>query len=334
MHFSIRDDRGREIGSGDDLEALKKRHRARVESSAARQVESFGDRDLEGFPDFEIPHTKRNRQGGLNVVVYPALKLREEGGAVSVDLTAMPTALDQRREHVRAVTHLVTQALGSDSVQVLSSLPNPTKLAISQSSYGSAKALLADASLAATAELISRTESNGLVFTKPEFDALVDVVRAEHADLSRTLVLAAIDALAVHAKLQRAVSKVSSLAVLQQLTQIREHADALTSGRFISRTPTNIVPEIPRYLKADLHRIEKMQDNPARDAQLAWQLEDLAGMFEKAKQKLSAEALESEQAREIPWMLEELRVSLFAQQLGTRYTVSEKRVRRAVADLG
>ena len=76
-----------------------------------------------------------------------------------------------------------------------------------------------------------------------------------------------------------------------------------------------------------------MQDNPARDAQLAWQIEDLAGMFEKAKSKISAETLESEEAREIPWMLEELRVSFFAQQLGTRYTVSEKRVRRAIADL-
>ena len=333
MHFSVRDDRGREIGSGDDLHALKKAHRARVESSAARQAESFGDRDLDGFPDFEIPRTKRNRQGGLNVVVYPALKLREDSGGVSVDLTAMPTALDQRREHVRAVTHLVTETLGSNSAQVLGSLPNPTKLAISQSSYGSAKALLSDAALAASAELISRTENGGLVWTKAEFDALVEAVRAEHAGLSRTLVLAAVDALALHAKLQRAVSKVSSLSVLQQLTQIREHADSLTSGRFISRTPAHIVPEIPRYLKADIHRIEKMQDNPARDAQLAWQIEDLAGMFEKAKSKISAETLESEEAREIPWMLEELRVSFFAQQLGTRYTVSEKRVRRAIADL-
>lgn len=333
MHFSVRDDRGREIGSGDDLLALKKAHRARVESSAARQAESFGDRDLDGFPDFEIPRTKRNRQGGLNVVVYPALKLREDSGGVSVDLTAMPTALDQRREHVRAVTHLVTETLGSNSAQVLGSLPNPTKLAISQSSYGSAKALLSDAALAASAELISRTENGGLVWTKAEFDALVEAVRAEHAGLSRTLVLAAVDALALHAKLQRAISKVSSLSVLQQLTQIREHADSLTSGRFISRTPAHIVPEIPRYLKADIHRIEKMQDNPARDAQLAWQIEDLAGMFEKAKSKLSTEALESDEAREIPWMLEELRVSFFAQQLGTRYTVSEKRVRRAIADL-
>lgn len=333
MHFRIVDERGRVIGGGDDLEALKKTHRSRVVSSAAREAESFGEKDLEDFPEAEIPRTRRNRSHGLNVVVYPGLKVGTREGREVIDMTAMPSATDQQREHTHAVTVLVEREMSTESVQALQSLPNPTKVAIAQSSYGSAKALLADASLAATHDLVHRTEARGMVFTRAQFDALVRTVREDHAELTRTLVLAAVQALATHAQVHKALTKVTSLSVLHQLTQIRDHAAGLVEGRFVSRTPAHILPELPRYLKADIARVDSMQKNPARDAQHAWQIQDLEHLWVAAKTRLSAEVLDSDAAKEIPWMLEELRVSLYAQQLGTRYTVSDKRVRKAIAEL-
>lgn len=333
MHFRIVDERGRTIGSGDDLAALKKTHRSRVETSAARQAESFGEKNLEEFPEADIPKSRWNRSNGLNVVVYPALKIVNRDGTTRIDMTAMPSAQDQTREHTRAVELLVDREMSGESIQVLQSLPNPTKVAISQSAYGNAKALLADSSLAATAELIRRSDSRGLVFTRAEFDALVEHVRGGHAALTRILVLAAVDALAAHAKLTKALSKVTSLSVLQQLTAIRDHAAGLVVDRFVSRTPAPIVPELARYIDASRIRLDSMNNNPARDAQNAWHVQDLTQLWEQTRRSLPDDVLATEEAREIPWMLEELRVSFFAQQLGTRYTVSEKRVRKAISDL-
>ena len=345
MHFAVVDARGRTVGQGDDLAELKRRLKQRVSATAARQAESFGQQGLTAFPAEPIPTTHRTRDGAVNVVVYPSLRLvpaaakaKKTGtkGAASVDridLTALPSAEDQAREHPRAVIHLIDRLMRTDTQQVLAGLPNPTKMAITQSSYGSAQALLADASLAATAHLVRRSPSGGAVFTPEEFTALVEQVRAEHAELARSLVLAAIDAVAVHARVQKAIGRVSSLAVLQQITQLRDHAAQLVGPRFISRTPARWLPHLARYEKAALHRVEAMQNNPHRDAQSQWEITDLQNYWNSVKRTLPAAVKATEAAEDIDWLIEELRVSLFAQQLGTAQTVSDKRIRRAIADL-
>ena len=80
-------------------------------------------------------------------------------------------------------------------------------------------------------------------------------------------------------------------------------------------------------------RLDKLQENPRRDEQLAWQVEAVTQHWEQARARLSPRRRAQADAREIDWMIEELRVSLFAQTLGTRYTVSDKRIRRAIAEL-
>lgn len=352
MHFTVVDQRGRTVGQGDDLSELKERLKQRVTATAAQQADAFGQQNLDAFPAEPIPTTRRTRDGAVNVVVYPSLRVVPSGGgsaqgagaghkgaagaaqaAERIDLTALPSAEDQAREHPRAVIHLIDQLMRTDTQQVLAGLPNPTKMAIAQSSYGSAQALLADASLAATAHQVRRSPSGGAVFTPDAFAQLVEQVRAEHAELARTLVLAAIDAVAAHAQVQKAIGRVNSLAVLQQITQLRDHAAALVGPRFISRTPARWLPHLARFEKAALHRVESMQNNPHRDAQHQWEITDLANYWDGVKRTLPAAVRESEAAEDIDWLIEELRVSLFAQQLGTSQTVSDKRIRRAIADL-
>ncbi len=347
MHFTVVDAHGRTVGQGDDLAELKQRLKQRVNATAAQQAETFGQQRLTTFPTEPIPTTHRTRDGAMNVVVYPSLRIVPEratapghtrgqsdpASAVRIDLVALPSAPDQAREHPRAVIHLVDRLMRTDSQQLLAGLPNPTRMAITQSSYGSAQALLADASLAATAHLVRAAPSGGAVFTPEAFTALVDQVRAEHAELARTLVLAAIDAIAAHGQLQKAIGRVNSLAVLQQITQLRDHAAQLVGPRFISRTPARWLPHLARYEKAALHRVETMQNNPHRDAQHQWEITNLQNYWESVQRTLPAEVRATDAAENIDWLIEELRVSLFAQQLGTAQTVSDTRIRRAIADL-
>ncbi|MGP9538952.1 ATP-dependent RNA helicase HrpA [Brachybacterium sp. AOP43-C2-M15] len=331
MHFRVVDDKGAQIGAGDDLEALKERLKKRVDASVSAQADDLAQKDLPGFPAQGVPSVHESVVGGLKVTGYPALVARRagDGRLERVDLAVLATADEQALSHREGVIALLDREIGTDLSGVLNSLPNPTKLAVSGSEYASTAALLADASRAATVHLVGQAD----VRTRKDYDALLDRVRAEHDVLAAQAVKDAASALAVSATLHRELSRATSLAVLSHLTQIREHAASLLGDGFVSRTGVEHLPDLSRYLRADLQRLEKLPENPRRDEQWAWQIRDLEQHWATQRAKLSARRRSEPAAREIDWMLEELRVSLFAQTLGTRQTVSDKRVRKAIAEL-
>ena len=332
MHFRVVDAKGRQIGSGDSLADLKARLKQRVEASVSSRGDDLARTDLRSFPEDGVPRVHESTAGGLKVTGYPALVARrDKDGTVSrIDLAVLATADEQSLAHRAGLIALIDREVGTDLSGVLNSLPNPTKLAVAGSDYPSTAALLADASRAATAHLVGE----GTARTRAEYDALLEQVRARHDALAAQAVKDAAGALAVHGRLQKEVSRASSLAILNTLTAIREHAASLLGDGFISRTGLDHLGDLRRYLEADLVRLDKLQRNPRRDDQLAWQIDDITRYWEGVRAKLSARRLAEPDAGEIPWMLEELRVSLFAQTLGTKYTVSDKRIRKAIAELG
>ncbi|HJG92147.1 MAG TPA: ATP-dependent RNA helicase HrpA [Brachybacterium massiliense] len=332
MHFRVVDDRGRQIGAGDDLEQLKGRLKKRVDASVSSQADELAQKDLETFPSTGVPAVHESTVGGLKVTGYPALLARrgKDGRLERVDLAILATADEQVLAHREGVIALVDREIGTDLSGVLNALPNPTKLAVSGSDYASTAALLADASRAATVHLVGEAQ----IRTRAEYETLLHSVRAQHDELAAQAVKNAASALAMGTKLHRELGRATSLAVLSHLTQIREHAASLLGDGFISRTGIEHLPELSRYLEADLRRLEKLPENPRRDEQLAWQIGDIEQFWASRKAKLSARARASGAAREIDWLLEELRVSLFAQTLGTKQTVSDKRIRKAINELG
>jgi ATP-dependent helicase HrpA len=332
MHFRVVDGKGKQIGSGDDLEALKTRLKQRVDASVTTQAEDVTRKDLQDFPAEGIPAVHQGAVGGMTVTGYPALVVRSgrDGQEPPVDLKVLATADEQALAHPRGVVALVDRQMSADLQEVLNSLPNPTKIAVAQSPYGSSAALLADASRAATADLVGDARA---IRSRDQFDQALERVRSRHTEVAGRAVREAASALAEHARVTKAVSKVSSLAILDRLTEIRDHADSLVAGRFISRVGIAHLGDLVRYLKADGIRLDKLQENPDRDARLDWQVRDLVQYWDTAKGTLSAARRAAPDAERIPWLLEELRVSLFAQTLGTRETVSDKRIRSAISEL-
>ena len=93
---------------------------------------------------------------------------------------------------------------------------------------------------------------------------------------------------------------------------------------FVSEVGADRLPHLTRYLKAARHRLVKAAENPQRDADLAWQVQDVEAAYDDAVEK-------GLPVDDIRWQLEELRVSLFAQQLGTPAPVSTTRIKKALA---
>ncbi|MDO5662326.1 MAG: DUF3418 domain-containing protein, partial [Brachybacterium sp.] len=335
MHFRVVDQTGRQIGVGDDLAELQKRLAARIRTTVADQGESLARRDVREFPADGVPRVHESTTHGVKVTGYPALVTRRaaDGTVDRIDLQVLASADEQTARHAEGITAMIDRELDPNLSAVLASLPNPTKMAVASSPYPTTHALLADASRAATEHLLAEAGDPAEVRTVEQYRRALEHVRVNHRERAAQAVRDAAAALAGGARLQREVGRVSSLAVLQQLTQIRDHAAGLLGEQFISRTGIDHLADLERYLRAAEVRLEKLQQNPQRDQQLAWQVADLEQLWERERGRLTAAQRRTAEAAEIPWMLEELRVGLFAQAIGTRYPVSDKRIRRAIAAL-
>jgi len=110
---------------------------------------------------------------------------------------------------------------------------------------------------------------------------------------------------------------------------IRTQLEFLLHGEFIRDTPYERLQHVPRYLKAINLRIEKLRGNPARDAQCMAQLQPLLQALQKFRQAQQHDP----RVDEFAWLLQELRVSLFAQELKTPVIVSVKRLEKMLAAL-
>jgi ATP-dependent helicase HrpA len=117
----------------------------------------------------------------------------------------------------------------------------------------------------------------------------------------------------------------------QAQQDIRHQCEALLGQEWVACTPYERMQHLPRYLKAVNVRLEKLRANPARDAQLLAQLVPLQQQWQR---KLSAQYGEPDtRVEDLGWMLQELRVSLFAQELKTPVIVSVKRLQKILEGL-
>ena len=133
------------------------------------------------------------------------------------------------------------------------------------------------------------------------------------------------------------VRAATSLALLATVTDVRDQVARLTGEGFVGRAGAARLPHLVRYLRAARHRLTRAAADPARDTSLAWQVRELED--EHRATVAAARTVRHDPGRdarhaEAGWMIEELRVSLFAQQLGTAHPVSAKRIRSTLAAAG
>jgi ATP-dependent helicase HrpA len=201
------------------------------------------------------------------------------------------------------------------------------KLALGTSPYASVPALLADARLASVGELVRRS-ATGPVRDAAGFAALCDRVRADNADLMREVVRLAAAVLTGHRSVQTDLPRVAAVSPAAGADLSEQLANLVFAG-FLAATPYEHLLDLPRYLQAARTRVDTLLTSPARDAApLA-----VVSRCEDAYAELCAAAPPGrlpDFVEDVGWLLEELRVSLFAQPLRTKVPVSEKRVMTAV----
>ncbi|WEV73565.1 DUF3418 domain-containing protein [Bifidobacterium sp. ESL0798] len=200
--------------------------------------------------------------------------------------------------------------------------------------YKSTKLLVDDLELAAVKRLLPQIDK------LPDDTALAEAVSGVTQTFEDTVYAVAHDVIAIlkrYAAVDSAVGGKADLAMLAVLQSVREHIATLVYPGFIGKTPPLALPNIERYLHADLMRLDKAKADKNRDVRWAWEADEAKDLVTKAQEKLKAEPAgprretfgkQVEQAR---WMLEEFHVSLWAQELGTKTPASLKRIRKLLA---
>ncbi|TQM68801.1 ATP-dependent helicase HrpA [Actinomadura hallensis] len=329
--FRVVDDgprgRGRTLGEGTDLDELKRRLAGEVRGTLAKAASTAERSGLTEWTIGELPRTYERREAGYDVKAYPALS--DEGDSVAVRM--YETEAEQRRAMWRGTRRLILLNAPSPVKLIQSRLTNQGKLALSHNPHGSVKALFDDCVTAAADRLIA--EAGGPAWDEDGFRALYDRVRADLHDATAQIVGLVERILAEAHEVDRRLRGTTSLTLVPALTDVRGVLSGLIHPGFVTATGWARLPDLPRYLRALQIRLDKLPENPGRDRMLAQQVDTLTREYEEALRRLPPSRRDAEPARQIRWMLEELRVSLFAQQLGTRYPVSEKRIRKAMAQL-
>jgi ATP-dependent RNA helicase HrpA len=210
------------------------------------------------------------------------------------------------------------------------SLSNQAKMTLANSPHRNVPDLLDDCVAAAVDTLMRRYDAP--VWDRSSFERLRDAVRAELADTVLEILGQVEQVLALARTVDRQISRASSPALLPVLADVRGQLEGLVHRGFVTETGSERLPDLVRYLRGIEQRLDKAAANLARDRQATYTIQTLTEEYRNRLAAVPVGRQPSAALREVRWMLEELRVSLFAQTLGTAYPVSDKRVRKALSD--
>lgn len=278
-------------------------------------------------------------RAGLLVRGYPTLVAQPTSKAFKADLKILADVNSQLAQHAEGVLALALARTPLETARVTSRWNAKRSLFMVSAPYKSTDTLVSDLCLAAgrlLAQQWSRETGHDLaqLRDRKDFELFVAWLRDRLEDQVEIIAAQVEAALEAKGQLDKAVGRNTSLALLDTLQEIREQAAALIAPRFIADADPAQLAHYARYLKSLAYRLEKAAASPSQDAALAYQVREIEGQVSDAVEHAKglpanpARAAVLRQAQNMVW---ELRVSLFAQQLGTAHKVSAKRISRLLA---
>jgi ATP-dependent helicase HrpA len=273
-----------------------------------------------------LESTFTQTRAGHEVRGFPAIV--DEGATVGVRV--LPNPAEQEASHRRGLRRLLLLRLPSPTKAVADGLSNLERLGLAGSPYPTVGDLLEDCVAAAVDAVIGR---QGLVWDERGFDALTTSVSAELPALTRAVVQDVLRALAAWRDVDKLLSGSADMSMLPALADMKAQVARLVYRGFVSDVGAEQLRHLPRYLAAVRTRRERLPSALARDRQLMDQVASLQAAYLHKVDALPPGRLPGAGLVRVRWMLEELRVSLWDQTLGTAHPVSETRVRKALDSL-
>ena len=315
------------LGEGKDLAALKEQLAGQVRTTMAAAASGVERAGLTTWPaDLDpLPETFSRQVGPRAVQGFPALV--DTGAAV--DVRVLATRSDASRETLRGVRRLLLLNLQPPWKRLLAMLTNQQKLSLGHNPHGSVPALLEDA-LAAAVDSVVAEQPGATVRTPAQFEAALTRVR----QLAVPRVLEIVESLAPILDTAREVSlrlqRLDAPAAADMAVDLRRQLDGLVRPGFVADVGHRRLPRMVVWLRAMAERLDKgVQDLP-RDRRRMEEVHVVEEELATFLDKLPPHRRQDPDVLDVVWSVQELRVSLFAQRLGTAGPISAKRIYAAM----
>ena len=279
-----------------------------------------------------LPRSITQTSGSMTLRAFPALVPQGSAAAPAAGVRVMASAAEADREHRAGLARLLLARVALATNRVTTRWTGREALMLAASPYADTAALVADAQLASALALVDELSTPADVRDPEAFETLVAAARDAHEDRVYQILSHVVRALEASAEADATVRSHPQASLKETTRDVASHGATLLYEGFVSATPASALPHLGRYLRAGAVRIERAASSPGA---LARDLEDMDRIHQaEAEIAATREALERRpydarryaaltQAR---WMAEELRVSMFAQTLGTPNKVSMKRL--------
>ena len=321
MNIEVLDGQGKFLGEGRDLAELTARFAEASSAALAAPSTSKSQQPVQAKAFTKVEQTTQQNIAGLSMTVYPALV--EEGGTVKEG--RFSTAAEAEYQHRRALQRLLLQQLAEPAKFLRGKLPGQTELGLLYRELGRIEALIEDILLASLDSCVLEGEAS-LPRDGAALAALAERKRGAWAEHAERLARLTLDVLKLWHGLQKRFKGKIDLTHAVALNDIKQQLGNLVYPGFVRDTPAIWLKELPRLLKAVELRLEKLPSQVQKDRVWSGELSNLWAQYQARLNKHGQEGKRDPQLEAYRWLLEEYRVSLFAQQLGTTVPVSDKRL--------
>ena len=326
MNFKIEDDNRKVIAQGRILETLK----AELQGSVAKAIRQVADSGIEQkalvtWSFGALPKQYQQKKGHYEVKAFPALV--DEKDAVAIKL--FDDEHEAQNAHRVGLRRLLLINIPSPVKHLQQALPNKAKLAMYFNPFGQVQILIDDIIAAAVQQLLDQKALD--VRSEAEFEQAKDWVRQELNPAAEKIALGVEQILTCYQAIKKRLKGKISLDIAFAMSDIQTQLDNLVFKGFVEASGWKRLPDILRYLKAIENRLDKLPVDPNRDRLHMHSVNKMQDMLAAQMAKVPKLAPIPEHLLEARWMIEEYRVSCFAQVLGTAYPISEKRISIQIA---
>eukprot|EP00003_Mantamonas_plastica_P012695 TRINITY_DN2264_c0_g1_i1.p1 TRINITY_DN2264_c0_g1~~TRINITY_DN2264_c0_g1_i1.p1 ORF type:complete len:1312 (-),score=155.84 TRINITY_DN2264_c0_g1_i1:14049-17984(-) len=323
MNVRVMGDKGKVLAESRDTSSLQDRLEGKAEAALASVASTKSDSQQTGdYPDWQfgtIPQSVQTEKGGMQVTVYLAL---EDLGRNVREIRCLDrlTAEDETR---KAIARLIINRFGKTLDGLERKLPRFKQSALMFSPVGQAKVLLDDLLLSS---VIQHFLSAELPRSAEAFDRVFDVHRGDFIPALEQADERLYQAMSGYQKVAKQLKGKINLALANSMADIKFQLENLVYPGFLVSTPATWLEQFGRYFEAALVRLEKMPREIGKEREFLHTIEPLWSRYANKRDELQRQGVRDPELVLYRWMLEEFRVSFFAQQLGTAMTVSAKRL--------
>jgi len=333
MNFQVVDDKGKLLRQGRDLNGLKAELQGKVKASIKQVAEKgIEQADLTLWNFGHLPKGYEKKVANITIKAFPALV--DHKNSVAIELFEQEQHADEAM--LNGISRLILLNIPTPLKYLQEKLPNKAKLGLYFNPFGSINDLLQDCIQGACLSLVkqfSQQQSSGqLPREEAQFNQCSDYIRAEIADCVLAAAIKVEKVLGLRHEVTKKMKGNVPLNVIQSHGDIKQQCEQLVFKGFVSHSGLNKLDDITRYLQGMLRRLEKLPIDPNQDRLKLIEVNKVNDSYQSILGKQRKDKPIESNLLETRWLIEELRISLFAQNLGTAAPISVKRILNHLKD--